>query len=253
MRLAWKWLFVGSLIMVGALWFAARGAMALGLSVDETPVVTAAFAIGALIGGAAICRHALVQPWREPLICAAAAFGLFAVLGYLRDGLDSVSGPMWGTSIVENVVSIAVVLVAAVAGAWLARRFSARPPSTGSLLVLGGLITSGTLMSVAGIAGITGGSDEISTPDVLIILLLPAVGGFLTQAVVAVRRPWTCGAGVLLMVLLFVQESIDDQIGELILGMAVITLIDVAGAAIAARVFRARWSTRVDMPEATTR
>lgn len=252
MRIAWRWLFVGTLVMVGGLWFAVRSAMALGAPVEEDMYTIAAFAVGSFIAGSMISRHALVQPWREPLFAALAAVVVFLVLGALGEGSDSVSGPLSSTTLVENIVAVVVVIAAGVGGAWLARRFSARDPSTGSLLVLGGLVTIGTVMSFAGVAASAGG--EMGTVGVVLVLVAPAVGGFITQAAIRVRRPWACGGGALLLLLLVLQEDGIRDFVVVFFGVAMVTLIDVAGAVIAARVFRARWTApRVELPAARAR
>jgi hypothetical protein len=239
MRIAWRWLFAGMFVMLGAMWFAARAAIALGGDGDDSVLVTSALALGAFVGGATISRHAVVRFWREPVIAAASGFGLLWLGDYLDEELNVL-------------LVLAIMLAATTGGAWIARRFSARAPSIGSLLVLGGLVTIGVVMAVAGLVGMNG-NDSQEWVGIVIVLALPAVGGFITQAIVDVRRPWACGGGALLLLLLFAQEQPRSDLGPLFLGVGMVTLIDVAGAAIAARVFRARWAARVEIPEAQAR
>lgn len=82
-----------------------------------------------------------------------------------------------------------------------------------------------------------------------LLLVAIVVAGFLTQALLATRRPWTCASGGLFMLLLVVEDGDAASIAGVGIFIGFFTLVGWIGARIAVRVYRARWVTPT-VPEA---
>lgn len=250
--LAKRWVVVGTLVMIGAMWFTSRALLVLDLATRrEAWWFVAAIAIGGFAGGAVIARHSSARPWCEPVITAALSIAFLIVIArYGRDPRNSVAGPVSIMAMVHLCIACALAIAGAYAGALLGRR-TTTTPSAPSVIVLSGLLINGALTFMMGTFAALAGHHRFSGAIVPAVFLAIGAAGFATQAVVGTKRPWTCAAGSVLLLLLFLQQDGRSSIGGAIAGVVALTLTAWGGARIAVRVFRARWtSTSPDLPSA---
>ena len=244
-----RWILAGALASIGAMWFASCALLSLHVA-PRTGAwwFVVAFAIGALVAGATISRHHGRRGWREPVIGAVIALAFFGVVGLAADAKHSVSGPVTLMANVQLALTCVLVVGAALGGALLGQRVTSAP-STPAILVLSGLIMNGTSMATLDAIAALTGRLSLSGAFVALLLFAIVVAGFLTQALIATRRPWTCASGGLLLLLLVVQDGDAASISGVAIFIGFFTLLGWVGARIAVRVYRARWITPA-MPEA---
>lgn len=171
----------------GAYWLFAS--VLRGLEVDARWLPYGMYAIAALVGGGVMIAHAPLRPWREPAAAGVLAVASMAVLSLVRPDrklnwfLADVLQPWYAG------LGIAVASgVLAAAGGLAVRRVTAAAPGTARTLLLSALVCLG-LVGTALLAAYA------TTGWMTAVLVSCAVGGFVTQAAVASRQIWTCGAG----------------------------------------------------------
>jgi len=205
-------------------------ALFLGLGVDAGWWLYAAVATGAFGAGALMVAHAPLRPWREPAAAGALAIAVLAIgasdrVDWAFEGVFSRLLRPWYVGLGTAVVSGAL----AAAGGAAVRRLATASPRTDLILVLSSLV----------VTGITGLVVMVAYPSPATLLLLAGVaaGGFITQAVIAPKRPWACGAGSGFLVLFgLAREGLDQDPTELtylLVGGIVFVLIGYGGAQLA--------------------
>lgn len=242
-RISKRWVFASALASIGAMWFASRALLSLHVALRTGAWwFVIAFALGALVAGATISRHHGRHGWREPVIGAVIALAFFGVVGLGGEPNNSVSAPVAIMAAVQLAVTCVLVVGASLAGALLGRRVTSAP-STPAIIVLSGLIMNGTSMATMGAVAAFSGRLPLTGAFVVLLLVAIVVAGFLTQALLATRRPWTCASGGLLMLLLVIEDGDTDSIAGVGIFVGFFTLLGWIGARIAVRVYRARWGT----------
>ena len=244
MTLAKRWLVVGALLVIGAMWFGSRALLFLHLAARHEPWwFVGSFVVGAFGAGAVIARHAAVRPWREPAIAAALAMGFLAAIAWAGPAAsNAITGPVAIMSRGQLGLASVLSIAGAYAGALLGRRVTS-PPSGPAIVVLSGLLINGAMVVTMGTSAALAHDHRFSGSVVPVMLAAIAMAGFATQAVVMTKRPWTCASGGVLVLLLFLQS--DGSIVDGVFAVAVLTLVAWVGARIAVRVFRDRWATSV--------
>lgn len=237
------WVAVGVVAMVGGLTLGLRGAIALQLPLESLTTILVACALGAAAAGAVIVRHAATRPAHEILISAATSLVIVLGMAFAIRGTRSFTEVLVVLSPIALVAVGASVLAAAALGASLARRVPASEPSTPLLLLASGLLTMGTTMLLLFVATAIVGTRSPSGWSAILMLVAVASGTFLAQAIAPVRRPWVCGCGGLLLMLLVLQEG-DGDVLLAATSFGFLTLIGTVGARIAGRVFARRFAAQ---------
>ncbi len=232
------WTAVGTLSVIGSFWLTMRLFQVAELADEWVPF--AAHFIGALFAGAVIVTHATLRPLREPLIAGVAAVVVLMLL------FLAMPSPMFGwaptRSASPGLLALALACVSGVGatcGAALARRFTTTAPNTIKIVLLSTMLVTGLVNTVIQIAIGAGVDMRGQSWFGLASLLVVVLGGFLTQRMVVVYRPWACGAGLTLFATtLYLDKSIVDAlyalVGSLVIG------------AIGARLAR-RWVVQADV------
>lgn len=200
----------------------------------------------ALVGGGILVAHAPLRPTREPALAGAlAAAAMIGLTSWRADWMLAHTVPSWLVAVVVVAVSGAL----AAAGGLSVRGIAAATPTTARILILSALVLIGALGAAIQVT-----YDETFGLRALAGLGSVFIGGWITQAAVVPRRPWACGAGGLLLVL--VSLSINDHtdagdIAGAIFSGLIYVLLGAAGAALAWRLCRhndPRWGP--DVPRA---
>jgi hypothetical protein len=230
-----RWVIGGTFVVIGAYWLAMPLFFRLGITAAWWPYgVCALAAFGA---GALMVAHAPLRPWREPAAAGVLAIAVVATL--------AMAGPGRATSwFVARALHpwYAGLGVAALSGAMAAagglavRRIATATARTSLIVLLGALAINGfTCLAVLA---------TYEEPAFLVLTFLAAVaaGGFLTQALIATKRPWACGAGggVLVLFTLTRKDWGDGDIGlaSQIFGALLNILVAYGGARLAWRLLR---------------
>jgi hypothetical protein len=198
----------------------------------------AAGAIAAFGAGALMVAHAPLRPWREPAAAGVLAIAPLAAVAFARsDGaLYAVLSHLWQPWYVGLGVAVASGALAA-AGGIAVRRIATSTPRTALILVLSALVFTGitSLMLMAGYAYMRMAAYGSSDRALLLMMAGAAAGGFVTQAVIAPKRPWACGAGSCALVLYTLTSSdLDGELSViLIVGALLFILIGYGGAQLA--------------------
>jgi len=234
-----SWIVVGTLAVIGGFWLTIFTSKALLLNSEWIPL--SAHFIGALVAGAMMVAHAALRPWREPLIAGAAAIGVFVLL-YI------VLWEPWGTwgaarSAHPWLMSLALAGVSAagaLCGAMIARRITTTAPGTVKIVLLSALTIIGCAVTIMHFLIGVGFETEVRGWLVLVVLLAIVLGGFLTQLMVPVYRPWASGSGGIVMGLIVMGQT---GVTRAALSAVVSSLVTGAIGAIGARLAR-RWVNR---------
>jgi len=231
------WFVVGTLSVLGGFCLTSRVFQLLHLTGEWLPY--AAHFIGALLAGAMMLSHAALRPSREPLAAGLAAVGILAILFLL------LPNPMYGwvptrsASPLPLALALAAVsVVGAVCGAVLARRFTTTSPHTLKIVVFSTLLATGMMMTFIHIVLGAGLEYSGNKPLTLATLALVILGGFVTQRMISVYRPWASGAGLALLATLTFANA---GISEILLGVVGALIIGAIGARLARR-----WVVRPD-------
>lgn len=215
----WRWVTIGALAVLGTFWLFLRLMFALRVWGDWVPLVGNVMA-GA-IAGAMIARHAEVKPWREPAVAAVVAFGIAIAFWFAFPTVidDQRPNPL-------VILAVTATVGSAIGGAALVRNYFETTPSfvVSALLnaqILGGLtmVTLGTL----------GALDAPKTGFIVLVIVAIGIAGYLTQWVTAVRRPWACSSGGLVLILIVLSGSGRDKFSAA-LGLVVLWTVGAFGA-----------------------
>lgn len=228
---------VGTLAVLGGYWLVVRSLVALEVYGEWVPY--AGHVSGAALAGAMMAAHAPLRPWREPLIAGVVAIGVMAIV-YLSLPAATFG---WVAARSETPWLLALGLAAlsalgATAGAAIMRHIATTRPKLASLLVISALVITGTAVTLTQFAvGLGISFDRTGTLVALIGVLL---GGFLTQLMVTVYRPWATGGGSALFTLVLVTDSDSaSDVISMFIGVVLLVLIGVLGARLARR-----WAAR---------
>lgn len=194
-RLSGWWIAVGAIAIIGAYLLAVRTLFATGTTIGWLGYV--AHVIGAMAGGAAMCACAPLRPSREPVVAGVVAIAAMA-LAFVA--VPHVSFSWIGARASSPAVAIAGIAFlsagSAFAGAWVTRQLRATIASTPAIASLSTLVTIGTLFLIVNTIGLGSSANGDGLRLLLVLGALVAVG-FLVQAAIATRRPWTCASGAI--------------------------------------------------------
>jgi hypothetical protein len=234
-RPSWLWIVVGTFAVIGGYWLGVRSLIS--LHVEGAWLAYAAHAVGAVVAGAMMVAHAPLRPWREPVIAGVLATAVLALLfialpaatfGWVAKRSDS---PWLVATAIAGLSAIG-----ALGGATIARRFTSTTPSVASMLVLSAIVVTGAAVTASHLVvgtGIAGGSKGLFAAAAVVGMVL---GGFLTQMMVPLYRPWLTGGGsVLFTLVMFADRDAQTNVGSLIVGVMTLTLFGVVGARLAKR------------------
>lgn len=238
-----RWVFAGMLVVLGAISLVSRALLALHVSVRaDTWWFVIAFAIGGFGAGATIARHG--GGWRAPVLAAALALVFLGAIGF---GADVKTSPITFMATEQLALACVLVIGATFGGALLGRRV-ASAPSGPAIIVLSGLLMHGAVIATVSTI-VAFGQDGLSGACLLLALLAIVASGFVTQALIAARRPWTCASGGVLLLLVMLQEDDKSGLPAVAIAVAIFTLIGWVGARLARHVY---WGAPA-MPEAIAR
>jgi hypothetical protein len=130
--------------------------------------------------------------------------------------------------------------------AWWVRRWTPAQPTAMSSLVLNAQLQGGLIVLVLAVMSIEGGGRNL---PVALFFIGTFVAGFVTQAVLPVRRLWACSAGNLVMVLIVLSGSARNA-PQIALGFGVLWLVGALGARIGWAVARRPIAQPVEVPAA---
>jgi len=221
----WRWAALGSLAILGGLYLYVRLLTVLQIWPPYGAFI--GFSIAGVLGGAAMARHALIVPWREPVV---AALGASAVV----IGFWALEPWMVGRIVGELpavLLSGGLMIGGCIGGAALARRMFGTAPTAVASALLNVLLLGGILIIILAVATTLGATRNAFIPPVLVGV---ALAGFLTQAVTPVKSIWACSAGSIVLVLIMLTGA--GPIGSSVAGLVLLWLAGAAGAALAWRV-----------------
>ncbi|HWO23005.1 MAG TPA: hypothetical protein VNO30_29895 [Kofleriaceae bacterium] len=174
-----RWVIAGTFAVIGLYWLTVMVLFSVGVRSDWMRYGT--HVLAALAGGALMVAHAPLRPWREP-----AAAGTLAVVLLWVQRFGSAHQAFKWLELWPVALGVAALSGAlAAAGGLVARRFAVTA-QTGLIIVLSAGVGIGVFAAVVRMTDFGW---------VLSSLLGMLGGGFVTQAVVASRRPVACGAG----------------------------------------------------------
>jgi hypothetical protein len=232
--------FASVLVVLGAISFASRALLACHISARAGGWwFVIAFAIGGLGAGATIARHG--GGWRASVLAAVLALVFLACVG-LGAGVEA--SPIAFMATLQLALACVLVIGATFAGGLLGRRVTSAP-SAPAIIVLSGLIMYGAAVAMVFTLAAFGAVDP-SDSAVWLVLFAIIVAGFVTQALIAARRPWTCASGGLFLILLVAQEGDAFGIAGVAIAIGFLTLLAWIGARLATHVY---WGAPA-MPEA---
>jgi hypothetical protein len=209
----------GALAVMGAFSLAMVMLILFGLRSGWIPY--GAYAVAALAGGALVVAHAPLRPWREPAAAGALAVVVMALL--LRTLDLTLFGWSHSWPVTAGIAAGSGVL-AGLGG--LAARRTVAGIRTDLLIALSMCVMAGTtVVTVRLTDGLLGG-----------LLAIPA-GGFITQAAIPYRRPWTCGLGAGM----FVTSVLSNDLSAIVVGSVLVAwpfmvLLGYLGARVACRI-----------------
>lgn len=236
----WRWIVLGALAVLGTFYLYARLVMRLDWWSPYTPFV--GFAIAGGVAGATMARHALIVPWREPIIAAIGAIAI--VVGYWAL-LPHEVGLFFG-GVPGALLSIVLVVGGAVGGAALARRYLGTKPTLVASALLNAQLLGGIAMLLIALVTVI---HEGKGAFLGLMLVGIALAGFLTQAVTPLRSAWACSGGSIVLVLILLSGGFGTGADKLIGGFLALWSIGAIGAAIAWRVLP-KPAAEVDVPSA---
>lgn len=204
-RLSARWILVGALIMLGAIWLMHQLSFRTNVANESLRYVL--IAAGPAVAGALLVAFAPLRPWREPLLSAVAAMLASIVVVLVQARGREMMAEQWPQFVLNLGIACISVLSAAALLRWVMPRFKSGPAS---IVVLGGLITLGfvaTMLSIGAVLDI-----ETSLFRVIVTFVGIFLGGYLTQGSISVQRAWLCGSGSLLLLLrLLANPSFDRE------------------------------------------
>ncbi len=221
---SWRWLLVGMLCIVGGYWIGVRILLTVGVESPALPLL--AHALSAACGGAIMTAHAPLRPWREPLAAGVLAIGVLGVLVALP------YSQFWVVAHVAHpVLGFAVAAGSGLcsgSAAWVVRRFATTTPTTASIFGVSLLLTTGSAVTFSQLVlGLRLSGGWMIGSAVAGVFF----GGYLTQRVIPVRRPWICGAGPAFYCLWAVSHNPTSlHVGASLVGSGVLVLIAALGA-----------------------
>ena len=223
-----RWVMVGMFVVVGAYWLAMVLLFALGVAAEWLPY--GVYALAAFCAGALMVAHAPLRPWREPAAAAVLAIAVVAALAIVGSG--SAADWVIARALRPWYVGLGVAAASgamAAAGGFVVRRIATATARTNLIVLLSTLV-------ITGIIGLLVVAADTSIPALMAGV---AAGGFITQAVIAPKRPWACGAGGGVLTLLALAgtgwEGGVDHIASAVLGGLIFVLIGYGGARLAWR------------------
>ena len=217
-------MIAGTFAVIGLYWWAVTAMLVFGVGWRSGWMMYGMHAPAALAVGALMVAHAPLRPWREPAVAGALAVALMWMrqLGGEHEAFSWLQP--WPVAL--GVVAMSSALAAA--GGLAARRFAAAA-RTGLIIALSVGVGGGVFAVVVWVMDF----------EILSVLLGVLGGGFVTQAVVASRRPVACGVGGAA----FVAFPSSGEGGavvfwSLLIILPILVLIGYLGAALAWRTLR---------------
>ncbi|HEY4181504.1 MAG TPA: hypothetical protein VGM90_31875 [Kofleriaceae bacterium] len=256
MKRGMAWLVVGTLAMIGGEFFGVRAAASLHLAPSALTLWLAS-ALGGGLGAVAIMRVSAISPSgrvlpQVPIACATAGAGLFFVL--ISAGHGAV-GLRWSFSM----PAFAVAALATVGGAALVAVLlrSNRTLTTRADVVLLSLVLTFVFPAIISAVPSLMNLTKLSGRAALVSLAVMVATGFVTQAMLVKRMPWSSAAGPVALILIVVQgretpqpdKPIAYQIGLFGGSFVFMWLIGSIGATIANRVFAQRFKDVEKTPD----
>jgi hypothetical protein len=247
MRQRVLWAIAGVLMVTGASW--------LGVLIWEASKIGGApygpHALGGALAGLTLSRVVERRPVVIATLSVAGWFALQTLLVLARGAtpfLEGYEDSIWRT------LPLAGALQASLAVACASLPLRGRPEHRVLWLWISALVTLGCI--VASMVAIT---NDRTLPEWSVVLLLaaPVIAGGLVQVLAPVRMIWTCGGGMLIMVILALDDTARGELdaGEVVGvlgGLGIFVLLGALGARIAWRVFRhGEPSREANLPTAT--
>ena len=214
-----RWVIAGTLAIVGAYWTAVMMLIFFRPYGDWSAwVMLSAHIAAPPIVGALMVAHAPLRPWREPALA-----GVLAVvtLTVMMRGMHEEPFALLRSWPVAAGVAAGSGALAGLGG--LATRRVVATSRTDLLLVLGAFVMAGTCAVLV----------RAMDLGILSALLGMVLGGFITQSVIPRPRPWACGVGGGMFVLLTLTSSFDGSVLiAAVVTWPVIVLLGALGAAL---------------------
>lgn len=231
----YRWIAVGALAVVGGFWLTTRSLQILQVQGAWLPF--AGHFVGALLAGAMMVAHAALRPWREPVAAGAAAVGVLAVMFLVLpqqwfSWVAARSTYPWLMALAMAGVSAA----GAMCGAMIARRVASTTPHTAKLVLLSALTITGCMVIAIHFAMGSGVAASPRAGTLIPMLLAVVAGGFMTQLMVAVYRPWASGGGaIVLVLLLYADAGLTREGVSALIGASSLAAVGAIGARLARR------------------
>ncbi|CAN5909983.1 hypothetical protein BH11MYX2_BH11MYX2_32180 [soil metagenome] len=260
MKRGMAWFVVGTLAMIGGPSFCLRAAGTLGAASGST-TLWIAFAIGAALASAVVMRVSAISPWgrtaaKVPIICAAIASAFVLSITFVGHGASG--GFAYSSHSVLAIAGACAVGAAALVAMLLQRDRS--PTSKFDVILLSLVLTFAYPALLFAIPVFAPRRAGLGAFETIVTLGSIVVVGFVTQAMLTVRQPWTSAAGPLVLSLLLIQgqfvgaassKPLSYKFGFYIGAVTLLWLIGRIGSGIACRVYADRFATVIpDLPSA---
>jgi hypothetical protein len=232
-----RWVIVGMLAVIGGHWLATALLVVLRIGGEWLPY--GVYAIAAFGAGALMVAHAPLRPWREP--ATAGVLAVAAVTAYVIAKPEAATEWFVVRALHPWYMGLGIAAMSgamAAAGGLMVRRIATATARTNLIVLLSAVL-------IAGITSLVVLITYESIPALVAgVVAGVAAGGFVTQAMIAPRRPWACGAGGgTSMLLPLIAEGWNVSLGAIAIDVfigLIFVLIGSAGARLAWRLLRGR-------------